>query len=303
VPLVPMAPVRRSVSPFPPALWGQELRLVEGDVRLAQEVDGPSQCVGQDRQGLAFAVLSSELRQVLLGWRVVLEKEHRRFRERPLKMGVLDLLAAGAMPFTRRLPGALDQAGVGDARLGPGEAGENLDRVEQHQGQDVADPRDGAQARQRHRIMAVSGLLAGALQRGEQRIVTGDQGQVYRDGLLHAGVIEALEAPAAVLGLGNAAPGGAEVRLAAGILEVRLPLGSRVHEMIAAAEEIARGAHPARVDVSLRNEASAQQRRNVVGIHAVVLGCAAVNRSPVEGMAQDEGNPFSLAEIGEPGPR
>jgi hypothetical protein len=83
--------------------------------------------------------------------------------------------------------------------------------------------------------MAVSGLLDGALQLGEQRIVEGDQGQVHRDVLLHAGVIEALDKPAAVLGLGHAAPGVAAVILAAGMLDVRLQLGPLVHELMAAA--------------------------------------------------------------------
>jgi hypothetical protein len=53
-------------------------------------------------------VSASELRQVLLGWLVVLEKEPRRFRERPLEMGIADLLAAGAVPLVVRLLGTLD---------------------------------------------------------------------------------------------------------------------------------------------------------------------------------------------------
>jgi hypothetical protein len=163
--------------------------------------------------------------------------------------------------------------------------------------------RDGAPERQRHRVIAVSGPRAGALQRGEQWIITVDQGRVYRDVLLHAGVIDALDAPAAVLGRGNAAQRGAEVILAAGMLDGRRGLGALVHEMVAAASEVARGAHLARVDVSLGHEASAQQRRHVVGIKAVVLGVAAVHRAPGEGVAQDAGNARILAEVGEPGAR
>jgi hypothetical protein len=55
--------------------------------------------------------------------------------------------------------------------------------------------------------MALGGLLNRALQVGAQRIVTVDQRQVHRHGLLHAAVIEALEESAAVLGLGDAAQG------------------------------------------------------------------------------------------------
>jgi hypothetical protein len=52
----------------------------------------------------------------------------------------------------------------------------------------------------------------------------------------------------------------------------------------------------------LGNKSATQQRRNLGGIKAVVLGFAAVNCPHVEGMSQDEGNPLILAEIGEPGP-
>jgi hypothetical protein len=76
--------------------------------------------VGEDRQRLAFAVSGGERCQVLFGRLVILEKEHRRFRECPLEVRVADLLAAGAMPFAVGLSGTLDQAAVGDERLDPG---------------------------------------------------------------------------------------------------------------------------------------------------------------------------------------
>jgi hypothetical protein len=201
---------------------------------------------------------SRELRQVFLGGLVVLEQEHRRFRNRPLEMGVADLLAAGAVPFAIRFLRTRDQAAGGDERLDPGEAGDRLELIAPHQGQDGADPGNGAPERQRHRIMAVGGLLDRALQRGEERIVNIDQGHVHRHGLLHAAVLEALEEAAAVLGRGDAAQRVAQVILAGRILEVRVELGPLVHEMIAAAQQIACGAPPARVDVRLRNETSTQ---------------------------------------------
>jgi len=205
-------------------------------------------------------------------------------------MGGTDLLAAGAVPLTLRL-------------LDPGEAGDLRARVAQHPGQDVAATRASAPARHRPRIRAVSGRRAVALPRGEPRLVQVDQGQGPREGLLPAGVIAARHATAAVRGLGHAAQGVAEVRLAAGMLEGRLSLGPRVQERIAAAYASARGAHPARVDGSLRKETAAPQGRNVVGLKAGVLGVAAVHRPPVEGMAPDDGPSLLRAEIGQPGPR
>ena len=70
----------------------------------------------------------------------------------------------------------LDQATGGDERVDPGEASDILDRVAPHQGQDVADPRAGALARQRHRVMAVSDLLEVARPLGAQWIIKVDQG-------------------------------------------------------------------------------------------------------------------------------
>jgi hypothetical protein len=105
-----MALVRRQTSPLPPRLCGQELFLVACDVILEHEIDRPPQFVGEERQRLALAVSGGELCQVLFGRLVILEKEHRRFREGPLEVRVADLLAAGAVAFTIRLLGAFDQA-------------------------------------------------------------------------------------------------------------------------------------------------------------------------------------------------
>src|SRR5919197_2681356 len=98
----PMAPGRRQAGPLPPARGGQELRLVERNVLLEHAIDRPSPFGGEDRQRLALTMAGSELRQVFWGGCVVLEKAPRRFRKRPLEMGVADLLAAGAVPLALR---------------------------------------------------------------------------------------------------------------------------------------------------------------------------------------------------------
>lgn len=116
-------------------------------------------------------------------------------------------------------------------------------------------------------------------------------------------MIAALKEPAAVLGLGHAAQRVAEVRRAGRLLEVGLSRSPLVHEMIAAAQEITRGAPPARGDRGLGHESATSERRDLVGIDAVVLGFAAMNRPHIEGMSQHEGNSLVLAELSEPGPR
>jgi hypothetical protein len=113
--------------------------------------------------------------------------------------------------------------------------------------------------------MTVGGLLELARQGGEPWIVTGDQAHVHRQVLRHA----------------------------AGI--------STVDE--AAAQEIARGAPPARGNGGLGHASPTPQRRDLVGSEAIVRGLAAVNRPHIAGMAQDEGHPLVFVESGPPGPR
>jgi hypothetical protein len=243
-----------------------------------------------------------ELRQGLVGRRVVREQEDRGCRERPRERGMADRRATGAGPLAVGLPGTRDQAAGGDERLDAGNAGDLLARRAPHAGEECAETGDGAHERSRHRRMAVGGRLDLARSRAEQRRVTVDQRQVPRPLLRHTARREALEASAAVLGRGDAAQGGAEVIRATGMLDGRLPLGPLVHAMSAAAQELARGPPLARVHIGLGHESAMHKRRDLVGIEAVLLGCAAGHRPPREGVSQHAGPPCGLAEIGQPGP-
>jgi len=68
------------------------------------------------------------------------------------------------------------------------------------------------------------------------------------------------------------------------------------------AEQIPRGAHLGPIDIGLRKVPAAEQRGNLEGVGLVVLGLAAVDGLRVEGVAEDELDPFPPAQIGEPGP-
>ena len=98
----------------------EELLLVECLLVLQHEIDGPSELVGKDREGFAFAVFTGKSFQVLLGRFVASEEKDRRFREGPLEMGVADLVATGAVFLAVGFFGALDQPAVGDEVLDRG---------------------------------------------------------------------------------------------------------------------------------------------------------------------------------------
>ena len=72
--------------------------------------------------------------------------------------------------------------------------------------------------------------------------------------------------------------------------------------MIAPAQQVAGGAHALRIDVGLRQHAAAQEHGDLSSIDTVVLGLAAVNRFHVQRVAEDEGDTFVSAQIGEPIP-
>src|SRR5436309_2554749 len=69
-----------------------------------------------------------------------------------------------------------------------------------------------------------------------------------------------------------------------------------------APEQIAGRAHLGRIDIGLGHHASSQQRRDLEGVDAIVLGLAAVDGFHVQGVAEDEGDLFARAQVGEPVP-
>jgi hypothetical protein len=72
--------------------------------------------------------------------------------------------------------------------------------------------------------------------------------------------------------------------------------------MHAAAKEISGGAYLSGIHIGLREHAAAQEHGDFVGVDLIVLGLTPMNGFHVEGVAQDEGNPFLGAQVGEPVP-
>ncbi len=100
----------------------------------------------------------------------------------------------------------------------------------------------------------------------------------------------------------DAACRGWEVALVVRVLNVSEQLSAFADEVQAPAKEIARRAHPGGVDVGHGHHPPAQEPGYLARIDLVVLGFAAVDRSHVESMAQDESDPLALAQVCQPVP-
>ena len=140
------------------------------------------------------------------------------------------------------------------------------------------------------------------LELGERLVVEVENVQVEPDVAAGAGVGDELGDALALGYAGYVLLGIREVVLGEGAFDVGDQRGAFAVEEHASSQQIARGAHLGRVDVGHREEATAQERCDLVGVDPVVLGLAAVDRLHVEGVAEDEGNPFARAEVGEPVP-
>ena len=87
------------------------------------------------------------------------------------------------------------------------------------------------------------------------------------------------------------------------IVNMGQELGPCVPQRHTAAEQIPRGLHISGRDISLGPHAPTAQHRKLMGVDRIVFRFAPVHGLHGERMAQDEGNIFPGAEIGEPGPR
>jgi hypothetical protein len=109
--IVPMVvPVRPRADPFPPL--SQKLLLIECLLVLKHEVDGPTQLMGKDREGLGLAVFMDQSIEISFCRIIPLEEKNRCFREGPFEMGIANLVAMGTVFLPIRFMGALYQATV-----------------------------------------------------------------------------------------------------------------------------------------------------------------------------------------------
>ncbi len=73
--------------------------MVKSLLVFEHEIDGTPELVGQDREGLGFAVFTGKPFEILFAGLVAFEEEDGGLGEGPLEMGVADLLTVGAVFF------------------------------------------------------------------------------------------------------------------------------------------------------------------------------------------------------------
>jgi hypothetical protein len=151
-------------------------------------------------------------------------------------------------------------------------------------------------------IVSIGCLNELPLQRFYDAIIGRDHLQIHCHVLLHTGIIEPLCYPFSILGLGDAPERVRKIVLASGVLDVRKELCSLSHQMSASSQEISGGSHLGWIDISLGQCATSQEYGNFMGVDLVVFTLAAMNGFHIEGMAQNERNPFSGTKIGYPVP-
>jgi hypothetical protein len=122
----------------------KKLIQIERRVSFPHVIDGPRQFMGQYRQGFALTMFFREASEVLLARRIVAQEQDGGFGESPLEVGIADLRARSSIAFASRFFRTLDEATIGHELLDTGEAVDIVDLIEQHQGQDLADPWDGS---------------------------------------------------------------------------------------------------------------------------------------------------------------
>ena len=224
-----------------------ELLSVKQGPPLQHVVGGAADLVGEDGQSLPLSVLSLELLQEGLALGVLPEEQDGGLGEGPLQVDVADLLAPRPELLAGGLLRALDQAGVGGEVLDGGEALDVVDLVEDCQGEDLADAREGAEPVEGGGVVLTRVAGDVQLEVSDDPIVGVDEGEVGLDALADGGVGEGGGDAGAVGSIDEVAGGLGEVALVVGVLDVSEQLSALADEVESAAEQIASGAQFGRV--------------------------------------------------------
>ena len=121
----------------------EELVHLKSRLALEHIIDGPRELVSQDGQGFPLVVFFLQAGEIFLPCRIVAQEQRRSLGKGPLEVGVPDFFAGRAQAFARRFLGTLDQATIGDEILHRRKAINVVNFVEQHEAEDLADPRHG----------------------------------------------------------------------------------------------------------------------------------------------------------------
>jgi len=296
-----VAQVRRQAHP-PPSLPSNKTFHVERLSAKQHVVDGTSKLRCQHAESLSLPVLLLQAGKVLLAGRVGPQKQGRRFGEGPLEMDVAHLPTCSLLDLPGRLMHAFDQTRVREKLLDAWKALDVVDLVEQGQSEDLTDSWYGAQQKEACVVVLADFMEQEQLELSDHLVVGGGEGDVDGDGHLQSFLVEVLDDVSPVLGLADALLQRREVVLSVGVLDVGEKLAALPGEEQPPAQKISRRPHLARIDVGLWQVSSAQQRGDLGGVAAVVLGLSPMDRLHEEGMAEHEGEAVLLAQVCYPVP-
>ena len=259
--------------------------------------------MGQDGQGVACAVCFFPSRQQCLPGRIIPQEEDGGFRERPREMGIADCAAGSARAFPRRCMGTRDETARGRKILHAGEARDLMNVREQHEAANFADPRHRLQQLQGVGVVMLGRCDEGEFDVAQERIVVAKKGQIDVNAFLDCRIGTTLGDAIAVGFVGTLFADGRQGILAVGMLSVRQEFAAFAGQGHAATPQVTGGAPLGRVDIGVREHATAQHDRNLMGVDLVVFGFAAVDGLHIKSMAAHKRHPVLGTAVGKPVPR
>jgi hypothetical protein len=217
-------------------------------------------------------------------------------------MGIANVGPRRSGAFAGRFLGTLHETTIRSELLHPREALDVMDFVEPHEAENLANAGDCAQQISGIGVMVLGGSDDGELEVTEQLSVAADECEIDVDAFVHRWIGKAFSDAVAIGLVGDLFADRRQVILAVGILHVRQECAAFACQVRASAQQVAGGAHLARIDICLRAHPAAQQNGDFMGVDRVVFGLAAMDSLHIEGMAEDKRDALVSTEVSKPVP-
>jgi hypothetical protein len=175
---------------------------------------------------------------------------------------VADVRARGTSAFASGFFRTLDQAAVRDESLHPGEAVNGMHVIEQHEGHDRPDLREGTQAAEGVGLVWLGCVHDRPFELGEQTVVVGDEPEVDCAVLVHRGIVKALGHAVTHDLVGDLVATLGPMVLGVGILDMGPELRAFARQVGPASPAVTGGTHRRRLDGGLRGHAAAREGGN-----------------------------------------
>ena len=218
-------------------------------------------------------------------------------------MGIADFGPRRSGAFAGRCLGTLHETTIRSALLPSREALDVMDFVEPHEAENLANAGDGAQQLYGSGVLVLGGSDEGELEVTEPLIVAAAACESDCNAFLPRWIGKPFSAAIAIGWVGDLFAERRQVIWAVGMLHVGQEFAAFACQVRASAQQVAGGAHLARIDIRLWEHAAAQQHGDFMGGDLVILGLAAMDGLHREGMAEDKRDAVCSTEVSTPGPR